>query len=360
MLPRYVIHVGPMKTASTYVQQCFTAMQPALQERGIYYPPELIDPGNKHMHIPVYNAIVRKQHETLRPIFARMNGEGHRIIVLSCEHLIFLRPGELRLLRELIGVPEIEVVYVMRRWSDRIASLWNQALFMGSTQTLPEFYLGLLDGRTPEYYPKSLGPNAGGADIDYSISWREHEAVFGRDAVRLFSYSTVVDGKSDVYQRFCTDVLGLDDVPLPKFLGEKRWASMSRDDAEVLRVLNGMFIKERNQTTVKIRNMIMSKRVPYDRAALSAAMEGDAAELVIDDHAVHFEAAFARMGEFVDRVVKGTGVLPNEVFARQRRQTCCRTSTIGAKRLWRVPGARTIMAFQADGFQVRCQISLAF
>ena len=26
------------------------------------------------------------------------------------------------------------------------------------------------------------------------------------------------------------------------------------------------------------------------------------------------------MGEFVDRVVKGTGVLPNEVFARQRRQ----------------------------------------
>jgi hypothetical protein len=320
MPPRYVIHVGPLKTASTYMQQCFTAVQPALQERGVYYPPELIDPDNKHMHMPVYAAMVRKQSEKLRPIFARINAEGHETVVLSCEHLIFLRPEEFTQLRDLIGVPDIQIVYVVRRWSDRIASLWNQSLFMGGSQTLPEFYLGLLDGRTPEYYRKTLGPKAGGYDIDYSLSWREHAAVFGRDAVRLFSYAAVTDGKSDVFERFCTDVLGMADVPTPKFLGDKRWASMPRDEAEILRALNAMYLKEHGETTVGLRNMIMWKRVPIDRAALGKAMEGETAELAIDDRAVHFDAPYARMTEFADRVVPGVGVTPGEVFERKKRQ----------------------------------------
>ena len=321
MPPRYVIHVGPLKTASTYMQQCFTAVQPELQARGVYYPPELIDPDNKHMHMPVYNAMVRKQEEKLRPIFARINQEGHKVVVLSCEHLIFLRPDEFTRLGELIGVPDIQIVYVVRRWSDRIASLWNQSLFMGGAQTLPEFYLGLLNGRTPEYYRKNLGPNAGGYDIDYSLSWREHEGVFGRDAVRLFSYSTVMDGKSDVFTRFCTDVLGLSDVPVPKFLGDKRWASMPPDEAELLRTLNAMYFKEEGETTVGLRNMMMWKRVPIDRAFFKDAMAGDAAQLTIDDKAVHFNEAYDRMMEFAGNVVPGEGVQPGEIFARQTRKT---------------------------------------
>lgn len=320
MPPRYVIHVGPLKTASTYVQQCFAAVQPALQERGVYYPPELIDPGNKHMHMPVYVAMVRNQAEKLRPIFARINQEGHKTVVLSCEHLIFLRPDELAKLREVIGVPDIEIVYVMRRWSDRIASLWNQSLFMGGYQTLPEFYLGLLDERTPEYYPKKLGARAGGYDIDYSLAWREITSVFGRDALRLFSYSTVMDGKSDVYTRFCTDVLGLTDVPLPNFLGDKRWASMPKDEAELLRTLNAMYFKKNKETTVGIRNMIMWKRVPIDRPRFAAAMDGETAQLTIDDRAVHFDGAYQRMMEFADRIVPGAGVSPGEIFTRLARQ----------------------------------------
>lgn len=320
MPPRYVIHVGPLKTASTYMQQCFTAVQPALQKMGVYYPPELIDPDNKHMHMPVYAAMVRKQHEKLRPIFAEINQGGHQTVVLSCEHLIFLSRAEFTLLRELIGVPDIQIVYVVRRWSDRIASLWNQSLFMGGSQTLPEFYLGLLDGRTPEYYRKSLGPNAGGYDIDYSLSWREHAAVFGREAVNLFSYSTAMDSKADVFTRFCQEMLGLKDVPTPQFLGDKRWASMPRDEAEILRVLNAMYFKEHGETTVAIRNMIMWKRVPLDRKLFSEAMAGDVAELAIDDNSVVFDAANRRMMEFADRVVPGPGVVPGEIFARKKRQ----------------------------------------
>jgi hypothetical protein len=144
--------------------------------------------------------------------------------------------------------------------------------------------------------------------------------VFGRDAVRLFSYSTVMDDKADVFTRFCTDVLGLEDVPAPKFLGDKRWASMPRDEAEILRALNAMYLKEMGETTVGLRNMIMWKRVPIDRALLGGAMAGETAELAINDRSVHFDEPYRRMTEFADRVVPGPGVVAGEIFDRRTRK----------------------------------------
>ena len=185
---------------------------------------------------------------------------------------------------------------------------------MGSPQTLPEFYLGLLDGRTPEYYRKQLGKKAGVYDIDYSIAWREHASVFGRDAVKLFAYSTVMDDNEDVFTRFCSDVLGMSDVPRPQFLGEKRWAALPRDDSEILRALNAMYIKEVGKNTVGFREMMMRRRKQVDLSIFTQAMAGETAELAIDDTAVHFDAAYARMLEFADRVA---GSNPSgEIFAR--------------------------------------------
>ncbi len=320
MPPRYIVHVGPMKTASTYIQECLTSVQPALQERGVYYAPELIDPGNKHMHMPVYQAIDRKQAERLRPVFSAINRSGHEIVVLSCEHLIFLRPKELATLCDVIGVSDISIVYVTRRWSDRIASLWNQSLFMGERQTLPEFYSALLDGCAPGYYPKNLGAKAGRYDVDYSMAWDEIVSVVGRNALRLFSYSTVMDEKSDVFVRFCADVLGIQDVPTARFLGAKRWASMPLYEAEILRTLNAMHFEEHGKTTVQIREMMMRKRVSTDDIRLREAMIGDTAELDIDDSSTQFTAAYEAMTAYADRVVPGPGVVPGEIFKRVSRQ----------------------------------------
>ena len=320
MAPRYIFHVGPMKTASTYLQQCLVEVQDALKERGVTYPKEFIDPGNQHNHFPMYQAMVQKRYESLRPIFAKINAENEGTVLISCEQMTFLRRDEMAILRDLIGTPDIQIVSFVRRWSDRISSLWNQSLLMGSSQTLPEFYLGLLDGRSPEYYRPALGPRAGAIDVDYSLPWRDHETVFGRAAVRLFPYSTVQDSKSDVFTRFCTDVLGLTDLPAPNFLGDKRWASMARDEAEILRALNGMFFREHGAKTVEVRNMIMWKRVVIDKEFFAAAIEGEGAELAINDNAVHFEAPYRNMAEFADCVVAGPGVEAGEIFTRKTRQ----------------------------------------
>lgn len=301
MKPRYIIHAGPMKTASTYLQQGFTAVQPYLQAQGVYYPPELIDPGNKHMHMPVYEAIVRRQGERLRPVFRKINEDGHRTVFLSCEHLSFLRPEEWRTLRDVTEANDFTIVHVVRRWSDRIASLWNQGLFMGGYDTLPEFYLALLNGKPPEYYPKNLGGKAGFYDIDYSLLWQEQAGVFGREAIQLLPYDAQTQG-ADIFVRFCTDVLGIENPQAPKFLGDKRWASMPRTEAELLRALNALYVKAEGRTTVDIRNMMLWNRVTFDRGRFDAAMAGETAELIIDDASVYFDRAYARMAEWLDRV----------------------------------------------------------
>lgn len=316
MPPRYVIHIGPLKTGSTYIQQCLTATRRELQAQGVYYPPELLDPNNKHMHMPVYKAIVRRRGEVLRPIFERINQLGCKTVLLSCEHLIFLRPDGLRLLKEATGAEEFEIVYVLRRWSDRISSLWNQGLFMGGMDTLPEFYLSLTDGRRPEFYPKFLPETSGRYDIDYSLSWQDWAGVFGRDAIRLFSSSAVLDRNDDIFVRFCTDVLGLADVPAPKFLGEKRWASLPDVDAELLRALNAIHARKHGQTTVSIRNMMMRNHVTFDRAAFAASMAGEHATLDIDDRSVHFDQPYRAMSAWLDRLIPGEGVCAAELFPR--------------------------------------------
>ena len=320
MPPRYVIHVGPLKTGSTYLQRCLTSTQAALQERGIYYPPELIDRNTRCMHLPVYRSIVQNKSETLRPVFRKINEAGHKIVVLSCEHMSFLRPDELAELRDAIDVPEIDIVYFVRRWSDRIPSLWSQSLFMGGSLTLPEFFLGVLESRTPEYYPKRLGSDAGGYDVDYSLTWRDITSVVGRDALRLFSYSAVADEKADVFVRFCSDILGLEDVPVPRAFGKRRWVSMPREETELLRALNAMYVKEHGDITLEIRNLIKSERFPIDEKRIRAAMEEEKAELVIDDHAAYFDTAYGAMTAYADRVVPGPGIVEGEVFPRLSRK----------------------------------------
>jgi len=266
--PRYIIHIGPLKTASTYVQECLTAARVELEAQGICYPAELLDENASFMHMPVYRALVRNQGETLRPKFERLNAAGHHTILLSCEHLIFLRPEAFAMLRDLTGASDIKVVYTCRRWSDRVSSIWNQTLFMGATHSLPEFYLGMLAGEAPNYYPKKMRENDPSSDLDYSISWRMLESVFGREALQIFPYSAIMDRGGDLFDAFCQDVLGLAAAPKTHITGTRRWASLATEDQEVLRMLNQLHLDTHEKQTDEVRAQFMRRRKHYDTARI--------------------------------------------------------------------------------------------
>ena len=315
MTPRYIVHIGPMKTASTYLQQSLTAARHDLLQHGICYPQEFISESNKFMHMPIHHALARKRGEELRPQFEKLNAAGHKVIVLSCEHFIFLKPEAMRTLKDITGAQDYQVVYTARRWSDRASSLWNQALFMGSPDTLPEFYLSLLAGQAPKYYPKWMAEQGAAADLDYSISWRLVEEVFGRAALRIFPYSTIMDRGEDVFEAFCRDVLGLAQAPTTDLAGERRWASMPTEDQEILRVLNSMHLQAGGEEDGSVRALFMRRRKDLATDQLAADMADQIARLEIDDNAVQFNAPFEAMQAYADCVTGG-----DILFERKAKQ----------------------------------------
>jgi hypothetical protein len=311
---RYVVHIGPMKTASTYLQQCLKAARPQLRELGIYYPNEFIAENNKFMHMRLHYALLRNRMQELRQGFAALNASGARTIVLSCEHLMFQRQAGYELLRELTEGAEVDIVYFSRRWSDRYASIWNQTLLMGGSQTFPEFYMSMLSGKTPNFYPPKVRAAGLQLDFDYAVIWRMVAEVFGRESLTIFPYSTTVDEGGDVYEVFCKTVLGLPDAPKVTLAGEKLWASMPTQDAEILRVLNDMHFRATGEQDAAVRAAFLKDRKKHDAGAIFAAMEPALAEAEIDDAAPYFDSPYGRMSEFRDRVIGG-----GEVFVRKAK-----------------------------------------
>jgi hypothetical protein len=314
MPQRYVMHIGPMKTASTYLQQCLKAARPQLRALGVYYPEEFIAENNKFMHMRLHYALLRGRTRELRQGFAAINASGARTIVLSCEHMMFQRQEGYELLREMTdGVP-VEIVYFSRRWSDRYASIWNQTLLMGGSQTFPEFYMSMLSGKPPNFYPPKAQAAGLQLDFDYAVIWRMVEEVFGRESLTIFPYSTIVDDGGDIYEVFCKTVLGLSEVPKVTLAGEKLWASMPTEDAEILRVLNDMHFRTTGKQNAALRGAFMKERKKFDTGAIVAAMAADLAEAEVDDAAPYFDPPYSRMSEFRDRVIGG-----GEVFVRKSK-----------------------------------------
>lgn len=305
MNPRYIVHIGPLKTASTYLQECLTAARLDLEAQGICYPAELLDENARFMHMPVHRALARGQAETLRPAFERINAGDFHTVVISCEHMIFLRADALLALQEVTGASDMKIVYTARRWSDRLGSIWNQTLFMGASHSLQEFYINLFNGVAPNYFPKWMKDSDPGSDIDYSSIWRMVEGAFGHAGLQIFPYSDIMDQGGDVFDRFCRDVLELPETPQTHITGKKRWASLPTDEQEVLRMLNRLYVQEHGKETDEIRAQFMRKRKAYDVSKVTDAIANCVATMVIDDNNVQFDEAFRNMSAFTDCVVGG-------------------------------------------------------
>ncbi|MEJ0048241.1 MAG: hypothetical protein WDN04_20545 [Rhodospirillales bacterium] len=185
---------------------------------------------------------------------------------------------------------------------------------MGGSQTFPEFYLSMLSGRPPNFYPPKVKAAGVQLDFDYAVIWRMVAQVFGRDALVIFPYSTTVDRGLDIYEVFCREVLGLPEAPKVTLAGEKLWASMPTEDGEILRVLNGMHQRATGEQDAAVRSAFMKERKKFDIGGIVAAMAGDIAETEVDDAAPYFDPPYLRMSEFRDRVLGG-----GEVFERKAK-----------------------------------------
>src|SRR5262244_3861909 len=98
-MPDYVIHIGPHKTGSSYLQWSFLKYRTELLARGICYPDNW---GTTNAHFGLVCRLRAGDVVQLRADFDRLSQSGHETILLSAEDLSGLNTQEIERLKDLL------------------------------------------------------------------------------------------------------------------------------------------------------------------------------------------------------------------------------------------------------------------
>ncbi len=232
---RVVLHVGPQKTGSTYLQTNFTALSGALAERGVRYVRALDPHGPPRSHrSEMASWLTRASDDEVAAYFRQARDSGAACLLVSDESLSMLAPVQIkRLARGLRDIPT-EVVFFFRRWSDQLPSRWNERVKEGEARPLNEWISAVLaEPRRP------VSCN----DVTFWSAWA---SAFSRDAVKLVSYDGVRVNGGDIWQDFLATWLGIMDLKHPN--NRLVNASYSALELEALRALSAVA----NTTGVRI------------------------------------------------------------------------------------------------------------
>ncbi|HVB16894.1 MAG TPA: hypothetical protein VNF04_10205 [Stellaceae bacterium] len=307
--PRYIIHVGLPKTGTKYLQSAFWRLRNQLLTHGIYYPSEWWQPGPAFAHHALVQELKQVPDDRIADIFSKLNNCGKNIVLLSCENFINVPDHGLEYLRDLTQGAEIDIVFYTRRWSDWIPSQWQQAIKEGSVWTLPEWYAFLM--LNAERHP----------GIDQAIFIDKFSRIFGRDRIKLISYSTLMDYEIDIFKHFCQEILYLPDLPEMSNTSSIVHGSMGIFLTEMIRCLNAKEILDSNKagyhiygTYDKIRD---DPEIVGDVRTVFDIMRETTATISIDDYAVFLKDSYSRLNDYRDLLVSPEYC--DQVFKRECR-----------------------------------------
>jgi hypothetical protein len=289
-MPEYIIHIGPPKSGSKFIQSQLFHNRQYLEENGVLYPDNWWRRPDQIFHDAILG-ILREKKEGLKEEFEKINSRGFAKIILSCEGFDGLSLEQIERFRDAIGDNPVRIVYYIRRWSDRIPSDWRQWVMMGQLLTFPEYYARFL-----------LNP-AGAGEFNYSLAWDSFAKVFGRQALNLVSYSNLADAGVNLFAHFCQAILGLPGVPETRkgLIQHNKGPSMI--DAELLRALNYLYFLETSSTGIRIRIRFLRLRSKYDLGELYKNLEADDAELRLNDYAIPLATTWEAISAYKDRLI---------------------------------------------------------
>jgi hypothetical protein len=290
-MPRYVIHIGPPKAGSKYLQSSLINLRKQLARRKISYPTTLMPRPPSHAALDLLRSGNRSP--VLERAFSELNAAGHDVIVLSWEGACNLPEPALACLRDLIGSRnEVKIVYYCRSFAERVPSLWKQQIKAGRSVTLPEFCDRVC--RTP----------IRGHEFNPSLLWKRWSTVFGRESLHLVSFNNLRDHKVDLFDHFAATFLGWAGVAQPK----RRNLHESPDaaDTEMGRALNALHLANIGKDAENSRGGLfftyMRLKPQLEFGPILEAMQHDTRTMTFDDNATAFLPVYDALMAFKDRL----------------------------------------------------------
>ncbi len=266
-----LLHMGPHKTGTTYLQVCLAQHRALLAARGFALPVAWQHAPSNPSHTGLVAAL-REGGDlaaAAQVIEDAMEGGAHSLIV-SAEDLVSLRPDAYARLRTLFDGWAVTVIFYVRRWSDLLPSDWQEMVKQGASTSLPEHLLAHL--RNP---PASRC-------LNFELALKPIAEVFGMKAIRLVCYSALSDSGSDLFRHFSSVFLGWNDSPV---VAMSKPPNASRDifDIEMVRVINGMEFVRTGVRSAALRNRFDMMKERLDMRLLREAMDSARRGALLDD-----------------------------------------------------------------------------
>lgn len=199
----FVLHVGPHKTATTWLQRNFHHNAAALERAGWLYPQTGERVAIAHHDISdnqkdILDDKSRKVAQ-IRKIVDRA-AEKDLNILLSSEGFDKWRPNALARFRELARPHELRIVYTLRDPVSLVYSIWAQKVKTGGPKSFPEHY---------EEQVRKAGKSR---SLD-PLSDIEKFAAVEDSSLTILLYDEIRRQERDIFDVFCEDVLGVSRLP---------------------------------------------------------------------------------------------------------------------------------------------------
>jgi hypothetical protein len=274
-MKKIIFHIGPHKTATTYIQKRFVENRKYLASNGIYYPEEGIGPLYGHHQII---EDLNKERFSLHLVRALEFTQYHTVI-FSSENFDRLRQLQIEALKE--ALPEdvkVSFVYFIRRSHELLLSSWQEYIKHGGEKQWAEYLLE----HTLRPYMSPL--------LNHFIVLKHYGDAFGFENIHLMDYNYLVDSQIDVFS-FLLDYLGCQSPNTIKNTREIINKSYPYDVLEVIRSLNVLCKLRLNDSKILSNNpqIRRSEAFKYEMAELKEVVSQYMVSIRLDN--VYFATA---------------------------------------------------------------------
>ena len=282
-MTRFVLHIGPHKTGTTYIQETLFALGAPLLERGVYLPTLWNAAPGVPSHMQLVWALRSGDLAPIERQLGEMLARQPRTVAISCEALSRLAPEQIARLRDMLGTAPVRVVYYVRRWPERLPSLWQEEVKFGDRRSLPE------------YLTEQLTKGDGSEIYDIAAIDR-FAAVFGREAIAVVSYNHLVEQGVDIAGHFLASFLDAAGLASPAAGRPNR--SLPALETEMVRALNILHARHGGDRSPAVRDWYLAKGRDSVPDGVLDAMRDNVATIRLDETAVPFPAVYH---ELLDR-----------------------------------------------------------
>lgn len=225
-MKKIILHIGPHKTGTTFLQKIFFENKSILAKEGVDY----LDFGMVHFGHHKIPEFLNKKKYKVGELTKAINKSKCNTILLSSENFDLLRPYSISFLKNELADFKVEVVLFYRMSTDRLFSWWQEEVKHGGTNSYYDYSVN-------HYAKPFLSPI-----LNTSLLVDFYAEYFGLDSIRLFDYDYCKEQKGILHE--FQQYLGITNNL--EVENKKINQRLAVEDVELIRILN--LIAKKNGT----------------------------------------------------------------------------------------------------------------